>query len=250
MVNVVAAPDKSLAMNEDELQQHVASTYVSLRLGIGVIGAALPLLLWLGGAIGDAGPLRPSMSAYYYSPTMRDVFVGALIVVGVCLYLYKGFSVRENVALNLAGACAVGVALIPTTPPGTDSKGLTWHWASAALLFVFIAYVSIFRSADTLSLIRDTQKAKRLREIYRGLGLGMALSPVIGLAFSILEPTARTFFLEMAAVLMFAAYWLTKTYELRFTHAERLALDGKLLATPPSAPPAGPASGRVLQAEP
>ena len=67
----------------DRLQEHISGTYASLRLGVGVIGAVLPVLLWLGGWIGDSEPLRSSMSAYYYSPTMGDTFVGILVTVGV-----------------------------------------------------------------------------------------------------------------------------------------------------------------------
>ena len=86
-----------------QLQRHMSGTYFSLRVGMGVLAAALPPLLWLGGRLGDGEPLRCSMSAYYYSATMRDTFVGTLVAVGVFLYLYKGFSRQENWALNLAG---------------------------------------------------------------------------------------------------------------------------------------------------
>ena len=32
-----------------ELQEHILSTYINIRVGIAVIGIAFPFLLWLGG---------------------------------------------------------------------------------------------------------------------------------------------------------------------------------------------------------
>lgn len=46
------------------LQDHLKGTYLSVRIGTAVVGAALPLLLWVGGAWRDSEPLRGSMSAY------------------------------------------------------------------------------------------------------------------------------------------------------------------------------------------
>ena len=51
--------------NAAALRQHVMSTYNSLRLGIAIIGAALPILLWLGETYFGSGQLLWSMSAYY-----------------------------------------------------------------------------------------------------------------------------------------------------------------------------------------
>ncbi len=228
---------KAVENDATELQTHMLGTYHNLRIGIGVIGIGLPVVIGLGGAIADGEPLRQSMSAYYYSPAMRDVFVGVLIAIGACLYLYKGFSSKENRALNLAGVMVVGVALFPTSPPG-DKEGsfLTVHSALAVLFFACIAYVAIFRASDTLRLIRDKDRAVRLRNTYRALGIGMLVSPLIavGVAFA-LQPSREersvVFFLEGAAVLMFGIFWLVKSRELRETDASLLALEGKLKAS-------------------
>ena len=40
------------------LQDHFAGTYFSLRIGAAVLGIALPVVLWLGGWIGDGEGLR------------------------------------------------------------------------------------------------------------------------------------------------------------------------------------------------
>lgn len=236
----------------NDLQKHISGTYFSLRLGMGVLAAALAPALWLGGRFADHEALRCSMSAYYFSPTMRDKFVGVLCAVGLFLYLYKGFSRQENWALNVAGAFAVGIAIVPTSPDCEASTGITLHGAFAVLFFVAIAYVCVVRAADTLSLIRDTRKAKRLRTVYRGLGVLMIASPLVAVVLAqSLQPggpkRSLVFFVETVAVLTFAAYWLVKSRELSATDAEKLALERKL--KPASPPPAGVkrAPGDVVQ---
>jgi hypothetical protein len=240
----------------DTLQHHIAGTYFALRLGMGVIAVLLPLSLWLGGRVFDGEGLRCSMSAYYHSASMRDVFVGALVAIGACLYLYKGFSTKENVALNLAGALAVGIALVPTGANcGDETKGLTAHAVFAVLFFVTIAYVAIRRADDTLSLVRDAQKAERLRLVYRVLGVGMLLSPVVAVIIAQLfqrgrEQSSLVFFIEALAVWLFAAFWLVKSRELKATDADRLVLERKLQAQASAKRDTGAAPGSLVQVTP
>jgi hypothetical protein len=239
-----------------QLQKHMAGTYFALRRGMGALAAALPPLLWLGGRFGDGEPLRCSMSAYYYSPAMRDTFVGVLVAIGVFLYLYKGFSRQENWALNLAGALAVGIAMVPTTPSCEDGgRRLTAHGTFAVMFFLSIAYVCVFRASDTLSLVRDTRMAERLRATYRGLGALMVVSPGVAWALDVLlQPGSRgrslVFFVEAVAVLTFATYWLVKSRELGATEAERLALERKLKPVSRTIPRPERAPGRLVQIEP
>ncbi len=63
-------------VSSEKLRRHFESTYLSLRIGIAAIGAALPVALWVGALLLDGSSLQNSMSAYYYTG-MRDVFVGA-----------------------------------------------------------------------------------------------------------------------------------------------------------------------------
>jgi len=64
-----------------------------------------------------------SISAFYgaYNYAMRDWFVGILWAVGSFLVLYRGFSVAEDWALNIAGLSAILLAINPcycwTEPP-------------------------------------------------------------------------------------------------------------------------------------
>lgn len=228
---------KAAEDNAATLQEHMTRTYLNLRIGIAVIGAALPLMLWFGDGIAEHRTLLASMSAYYYT-AMRDTFVGALVTVGVLLYLYKGFSTQENWVLNAAGVFVVGIAMIATTPPGAEQNvRSTIHNVCALLFFFCIAYVAMFRASDTLSLIPERPRAESYRKIYRLLGIGMAASPVAAVVLSyILQPFSRarslTFFVEAVAVWTFSAYWLVKSREISETDADLLALAGKIEASP------------------
>lgn len=250
------APLTRKAQSPEELRDHMAATYLTLRQGIAVIAALLPLLLWLGGMARFGLPLQDSMSAYY-NTGMRDVFVGVLCATGAFLYLYKGFGDRENLALNLAGFFAVGVALIP---PGYWAFGpglLTGHGAAGVLFFVAIGYVCIFRASDTLPLMKDRRNAAMYSRAYKILGWGMIASPVSAYLLTVLlqsgsQVRSYIFFIEVVGVWTFAAYWILKSREIAQTDAERLAVQGAVAADPSGqvyqvAPPA-PAAGEGVPA--
>jgi hypothetical protein len=159
--------------------------------------------------------------------------VGGLLAAGASLYLYKGFSNKENVALNIAGVLAAFVALLPTAATSSD-RGLVskLHGAAAVLFFLCLAYVSLFRSHDTLALLPPAKRT-RFKQLYLWTGLAMCVSPVAAVVLSyVLEAASRSrtliFWVESFAVFSFAAYWIIKTKEMRDTKAERRALDAEL----------------------
>lgn len=234
-------PFSTEAQSPDKLQKHITGTYTSLRWGVAIIGAALPVLLWIGGLVVLNQPLLDSMSAYYHSG-MRNVFVGFLYAAGACLYLYKGFNDQENVALNCAGILALCIAMFPTGK-GPEARLITVHGASAVLFFLAIAYVCLFRASDTLTLMQDPTQAAKYHRTYKRIGYGLIASPLI--AFVLTEffrgrdgGNPYVFFVELAGVWIFAAYWVVKSLEMKQTGAERRAAgrevfaetSGKLLA--------------------
>jgi hypothetical protein len=220
-----------------KLEEHVEATYFTLRSGIAILGFALPILLPVGAKIARDVPLQPSLSAYYFAGAgaMRNEFVGILVTVGAFLYLYKGFSRSENVALNLAGIFAVCIALVPMPwNCGTTCSPVSVHGTAAVLFFLCIAYVCLFRAMDTLSLLDDPQRVARYKRSYRILGASMVISPVAALLVNALlqrrgEESLGVFFIEGFAVWVFAAYWSVKSRELRETSAERQAFEGKVV---------------------
>ena len=223
-----------------ELQEHMLWTYYGLRVGLAAIGIALPILVLLAGGVLHDVWLEPSLSAYYHTApkqqwfTTRDILVGGLLAASACLYLYKGFSNKENIALNLAGVFAVFVALLPVAATDQVSGLISkLHGTSAVLFFLCIAYVSLARSRDTLHLLQDAARRSWYEGLYTSTGLVMIVSPAAAVVLSFaLEPTSRlrsvTFWVETLGVWSFAAYWIIKTGEMRESSAEQLALDAKL----------------------
>jgi hypothetical protein len=61
--------------------------------------------------------LQPSISAYYYTPA-KSALVGGLVAVGVCLVVVKGNTDWEDALLNVAGAAAPIIAVVPTPSAG------------------------------------------------------------------------------------------------------------------------------------
>ena len=244
----MARPDDS----SEKLRRHFESTYLSLRIGVAAIGVALPFALWIGAQLLEGSSLQSSMSAYYYTG-MRDVFVGALFAIGVALYLYRGFSPVENVVLSVAGVLAVCVALFPTQDGDERAAVHVVHAVAAIGFFACLAYVSVFRAGDTLSLIRDTRRAHALKGLYRGLGVAMLLSPLVALvAERVLRPPGGepsvVFFVEVFGVWAFAVYWSVKSWEVWQTSADRAASQG-ILAASPGLERAG-VPGRLVQTAP
>jgi hypothetical protein len=215
-------------MNLNKLREHILKTYSLLRIGMAGIGILFPLILWWVGVFVGV-KLQGSISAYYHTP-MRDVFVGSLFAIGVFLYFYKGVTNQENIALNFAGVFAVLVALLPTAaPPDLQCKTFTapyWHGTSAILFFIAIAYVCIFRASDTLDEITNPARRAFFKRIYRILGGLMILFPLASalLLHFLNETSSIVYFVELAGVWVFSAYWILKTLEIRESQIDRKAL--------------------------
>lgn len=121
---------------------NVAGTYLALRLGMVLLVGLLFVSVAL--QIIEAGCLRLSLSAYYFTPA-RPVFVGSLAAIGACLIIYRGNTDTENVLLDYSGFLAFVVAFVPTrvdltcppvTPPPAEeiSQGVRNNvWALLAM---------------------------------------------------------------------------------------------------------------------
>ena len=237
-------------LNPSELQKHVLDTYLTLRIGIAVLACAFPFMLLLVGKLAGVEN-QGSMSAYYWaearregwlsSPQGRVVFVGMLYAIAAFLYLYKGFTKRENVALNLAAFFAVCVAFFPmemnctsTDQPVLDGQpyycfpGINPHGPSAALLFACLAYVMWKRSDDTVKMLKDETLKSRYRALYRATSLAMVALPLMAGLLHVFrnDYSTLTFWLEAGGVIAFSAYWLIKSFELKRTFADAKAASG------------------------
>lgn len=170
-------------VNKDLPLDSIARSYFLMRLIIGILGVALPILL----IVGDAVLLRTnfsdilargSLSAYYHS-SMRDVFVIIMAMTGLLLFTYKSTErTHENIYSYIAGFAALIVALIPTHIPDDGSATLTGvqhflteqraaiiHYVAAATFVTFLGFIcSGFsareRKAALLPNISDEERRK------------------------------------------------------------------------------------------
>ncbi len=92
-------------------------TYRYLRIAmIGMVvmlGAAVLHEWW---ATGERC-VQTSISSYYYTPA-KSAMVASLVAVGVCLVVVKGNTEWEDTLLNIGGAVAPVIALVPTPYAG------------------------------------------------------------------------------------------------------------------------------------
>lgn len=167
--------------------------------------------------------------AYYHTQPrgqlLRTIFVSFLIAIGSFLYLYKGYSNKENIALNMAGGFATLVALFPMAWNHGNGESIFsamefWvfsvHGAAAVLLVFCVAYVCIFCSSDTLVKIEDEKIKNRFRVEYKVLGTLMIALPlfIFGYLSIIGKKDKLVLWIEIIVLLAFARFWWTKSKEI------------------------------------
>jgi hypothetical protein len=101
---------------ERKLPDFAVKSYRYLRLSIVVVVLAVLVSVLIERVRAECW--QGSFSAYYYTP-VHSMFVGALVVIGVCLIAIKTPNDYEDMLLNVAGTLAPVVAFLPTKPPGT-----------------------------------------------------------------------------------------------------------------------------------
>lgn len=131
----------------------------TLRLLVGIVAFALPIVVWTVARI-DRFKID-SISASYWVDEARDLFVGALFIIATLMTAYNGHDpsgdgttkndsvpphpmmkwISEKWISKVAAIMAVGVALFPTTRPGGATNTDTiLHYVSAVVLFSVITY--------------------------------------------------------------------------------------------------------------
>jgi hypothetical protein len=232
------------------MQHDFVKTYFALRVVISILPIALLLALYVGGYLLQGLPVQPSISAYYHSD-VRDVFVGVLWAIGIGLVAYKGFSFREDFALNLGGVLACCIALFPMNPSNAlgcilpdcaggkcallsatydrtaqaliDSK---LHFPFAISFYAVLGFVMIFCSYQTLHLVPFP---RRLFYLVAYPVLGMAFFSSMVAVFVILsffphnDPCQdyRVIAVEVFGIVFFSIYWFVKTVECKLNNTDR-----------------------------
>src|SRR2546421_1522204 len=112
--SILAAPQRAemrMKASLKTLAAHLADTtppsdeadrvlsYMGIRVSVGIVGFALPLVLFTSHFFFGSHHLPGSISAFYYTP-MRNYFVGTLFALGVFLFSYR-YAPRDNVLSGL-----------------------------------------------------------------------------------------------------------------------------------------------------
>jgi len=196
-------------------------SYLQLRTVIGLLGIALPFVLAFGALLLFGAGIQTSISSYYHTG-MRDVLVGTLFAVGFFLLSYRGYDRRDNIAGNLACLFAVGVALFPTAPDGAVTNAARVigqvHTASAALLFLTLAYFSLFLFTQTDPNKTPSKRKLQRNRVYKACGyvIGVCILLIATYYFLPDEVASRlggyrpVYWLETLALLAFGFSWFTK----------------------------------------
>ncbi|MFZ1808556.1 MAG: hypothetical protein WAU36_15090 [Cyclobacteriaceae bacterium] len=201
-------------------------SFRATRRAIGMLGVALPFVLWWGGLLINRTALQPSISHYYYT-SMREAFVGVLCAVSLFLFTYKGYNKMDSYAANAAGFFSLMVAVFPTNiiaDYGGQSAVISifdWeihnaiHLTSAGLFFVTLACMSLFlftKSDKPKSQWSAARKSRNL--VYKFSGYIMLLCIVLigisGPVFGVGPTSKITFAMETVALFFFGISWLTK----------------------------------------
>ena len=210
--------------------QSLLISYRTLRKIVGVLGLSLPFtllggvyvtnVLLNGGLVSDLR-VENSVSSYYHTE-MRDVFVGTLCVIGFFLLSYRGHERKDNVAGNIAGVSALGVAFVPTLRDGsTDSYEIAignFHYFFAAVFFVTLIYFCAALFTKTHKGVTPTARKQQRNKVYRFCGITMAICISLILLchfylldkFDALNNLRPVYWLEALAITAFGFSWLTK----------------------------------------
>ena len=202
--------------NNNGKESSLVVSYLALRKALGVLGIALPFILYLGALIIFQTGLQSSIS-YYYHTGMRDVLVGTLVAIGIFLFSYKGY-IGDAIYGKLACVFAIGVALFPCKPAGPVPNIVrtinTFHLFFTIAFFLTLIYFSyfLFTKSDQKELPKKKQQRNK---VYKTCGILMTIC-VLGIVISFFLPSAMAwlgspiFWFETGAILAFGVSWFTK----------------------------------------
>ncbi len=211
---------KERLMTTSESQQKPVFDYRALRLLVGLVAFALPVVA----PFISSTPLS-SISASYHTEA-RDVFVGLLFVIGALLFAYNGHKPPEKWVSKGASLAAIIVAIFPTSCDLCESDIISViHYVAAVVLFSTIAYFCLrpFRerakekaqeAKGRAGSLEAEKKAQRRATIYLVCGL-IILGCMLGvgatqftMSVATRKALAITFVAEFIALWAFGIAWI------------------------------------------
>ena len=202
----------------------------TLRHLIGVLGVLLPLII----VIFSPDCIHPleSISHYYYVKS-APFLITILSLIGIFLIIYT----KDFILSSVAGICALFVVFFPTTQlidncsivdfPRSNNESLRigFHYASAAVFLVILAFMCIFRfTKPDFEEVKVSKTKIKYKWIYITCGILMLLALfLVGLrtlgdimpeAFiDFYDANKLTFWMETVAVEAFGVAWLVRGRE-------------------------------------
>lgn len=209
-------------------------SYIALRRWVGVLGIALPWVLYIGFKIlATDNCLQPASISHYYYTCMGNYFTGTLCAVGLFLYTYKGQD-NDGRVMNFAAVCALLVAFCATNaekdfPSSCSVVNISInpirnaiHYAAAGLLFSTLAYISLvlFRKTGKHNSKPKPGEMKYKRNtVYKtcGIVIIVCIACIPLFTFTALGNTTwatalhlNTYIFEAIALQAFGISWLIK----------------------------------------
>jgi hypothetical protein len=204
-----------------DMKNQVISNQRLSRL-IGYIGLSLPFLLIFSSYIIDkSSAFQESISSYYYTGA-HDIYVGIFVIIAMVLFIYKGYTLRDNIITNIGAVSVIIMGFFPSSPERSIADGLNSHLSSfihfffISIFFLTMAYISLFIFTKSAAF---ATRAKLLRnKVYRICGMVIILC--LGILpmseyFSIdifgpLKTLHPVLFFETLAFFSFGVSWLVK----------------------------------------
>lgn len=226
-------------------------SYHRMRMLVGILGISLPFTLLIGNTIiNELGLLnndslihrncqcyyhpysnfKDSISDYYYT-TVGELFVGTLCAVAFFMFSYRGYTKKagefmpsDSFMTNLAGICALGVAIFPTSETSCLSDNLRTFISSRYIGYIHYSFATVFFiSLSVMALVnfRRTYAVEKFgtmpsHNFYKYCGIGILVSIAIIALYSFtplhetLKNTPVIFIFETTSLLFFGASWIKK----------------------------------------
>jgi hypothetical protein len=220
----------------DKHHLELVQSYTRVRLALGLLGLALPLILIIGGIydtprVGADPRIEPTISDFYHT-TYRDIFVGSLCAIGVFLISYRGYRREKGEWINddwlatIAGLAAFGLAFFPNEGGGNTIVSAlqrmvgvqlapVLHYSFALVFFLALAGFCFFKFPKSAKSWRN----KFYIRCGQGIMLALVLTAIAvifkrwigGPIGAFVEDYSLIFFFEAMGVWAFAASWIVKS---------------------------------------